>query len=825
MTRLILRFYSFPGSAWARTCARLCLTALLVLATCGAVLAVEPSLGSIAPAGVQRGTDAEMVFGGGRLADAKELLFYSPGFTVKSLAAENDGAVKAVVTVAADCRVGIHAVRLRTATGVSNLRTFTVGNLPEVKEVEPNNDFTAPQVIPLNSTISGIVQSEDIDQFVVDLKKGDRLTAELEGLRLGISFFDPYVAILNAARFELARSDDAALLNQDCVAAIVVPEDGKYIVQVRETSFGGNGGCNYRLHVGSFPRPTAVYPAGGKPGETLAVKWIGDARGEFQGQVTLPAGGEDRAEIFAQDAGGLAPSPNIVRVIDLANTLEAEPNDAVAQATVAAAAPLALNGIIEKDGDIDFFKFTAKKGQQLDVRVYARKPLRSPLDPVLVIYNAQGGGIASNDDTGGPDSYVRFAVPADGEYLLSVNDQLRAGGPDFIYRVELTEVKPALAMLLPERQQYVPTTLTVPKNNRMALMVTAQRQNFGGDLAMSIDGLPAGLTAQPVPLTAALSDVPVLFTAAADAQPAGALADVVAKPVDPNVPIVGHLKQRTMLVRGQNNIDVWGHDAQRMAVALAEEIPFKIDIVQPKAALPRNGSIGLKIVATRAMGFTAPISVTLLYNPPGVASSGSISIPENQTEAVIPLTANGGAGIGTWKIVAIGRAGHGGGTVECSSGLADLAIVDQYFKFTFDKAAVEQGKATDFVIKMEKVADFPAAKCEIVGLPANTASTPIDFTKEMAELVFKVTTTPEARPGRYPSVVAVATIPIEGETVTQTIGTGELRVDAPLPPKPNAPPAAAAPAAAAAPMPAAAPMKRLTRLEQLRLDKEQQGKK
>lgn len=803
---------------------RLAAVALLALLP-SAVCAVEPSLGSIAPYGVQRGTEIELVFGGARLADSKELLFYSPGFTVKSLAAENDGAVKALIAVAPECRLGIHAVRLRTNTGVSNLRTFTVGNLPEVKEVEPNNDFTAPQVVPLNVTLSGIVQSEDVDQFVVDLKKGDRLTAELEGLRLGNTFFDPYVAILNAARFELARSDDAALLNQDCVASIVAPEDGKYIVQVRETSFGGNGACTYRLHVGGFPRPTAVYPAGGKPGETLQVRWIGDARGEFTQQVTLPSDGSNTAELIAQDAAGMAPSPNVVRVIDLANTLEAEPNDAVAQATVAGAAPLAVNGIIEKDGDIDFFKFTAKKGQQLDIRVYARKPLRSPLDPVLVVYNAQGGGVSSNDDTGGPDAYVRFAVPADGEYFVSVNDQLRAGAPDFVYRVELTEVKPALTMLLPERQQYVPTTLTVPKNNRMALMVTAQRQNFGGDLAMSIDGLPAGLTAEPVPLTAALSDVPVLFTAAADAQPAGALADIVAKPVDANIPIVGHLNQRTGLVRGQNNIDVWGHDAQRMAVALSEEIPFKLDIVQPKAPLPRNGSIGLKVVATRAMGFTAPISVILLYNPPGVASSGSISIPENQNEAIIPLTANGGAAIGSWKIVAIGRAAHGGGTVECSTGLADLNIVDQFFKFTFDKAAVEQGKGTDFVIKMEKVADFPPAKCEIVGLPANTASTPIEFNKDMPELIFKVTSTAEARPGRYPSVVAVATIPIEGETVTQTIGTGELRVDAPLPPKADAPPAAAT-AAAPAPMPAAAaPMKRLSRLEQLRLEKEQQGKK
>jgi hypothetical protein len=70
----------------------------------------------------------------------------------------------------------------------------------------------------------------------------------------------------------------------------------------------------------------------------------------------------------------------------------------------------------------------------------------------------------------------------------------------------------------------------------------------------------------------------------------------------------------------------------------------------------------------------------------------------------------------------------------------------------------------------------------------------------------------------------VTTFPVEGEPVTHTLGTGELRIDAPLPPKPDAPPAAAA--AAPMPMPAeAAPMKRLSRLEQLRLEKEQQGKK
>jgi hypothetical protein len=238
----------------------------------------------------------------------------------------------------------------------------------------------------------------------------------------------------------------------------------------------------------------------------------------------------------------------------------------------------------------------------------------------------------------------------------------------------------------------------------------------------------------------------------------------------------------------------------------------------------RNGSLGLKVVATRAAGFTAPISLRLLYNPPGVGSSGSINIAENQNEAIIPLTANGGAAIGTWKICVTGRSGSREDSTRCSTQLADLVIADQFYKLAFNKSAVEQGKETEVAIKVEKLRDFDGtAKAELVGLPANTTTQPIEFTKDTAELVFKVAAAAEARPGRYPSLICVTTFPVEGETVTHTLGTGELRIDAPLPPKPNAPPAAAA---APMPMPAAAaPMKRLSRLEQLRLDKEQQGKK
>src|SRR5947208_3942514 len=117
--------------------------------------AASPSLGSIAPLGIQRGVESVLNFQGGRLADAKEILFYSSGFTVTKLETVNDGQVKATVKVAADCRLGEHIARVRTASGISEMRPFQVGPFPTIAEKEPNSEFNKPQHIPLNVTVDG----------------------------------------------------------------------------------------------------------------------------------------------------------------------------------------------------------------------------------------------------------------------------------------------------------------------------------------------------------------------------------------------------------------------------------------------------------------------------------------------------------------------------------------------------------------------------------------------------------------------------------------------------------------------------------------------
>ena len=73
----------------------------------------------------------------------------------------------------------------------------------------------------------------------------------------------------------------------------------------------------------------------------------------------------------------------------------------------AAELPLALNGRLEKPGDVDFFKVSAKKGQVWEVECYARR-IGSPVDPVVNIYKADKASLVGNDDARGQDSYVRW---------------------------------------------------------------------------------------------------------------------------------------------------------------------------------------------------------------------------------------------------------------------------------------------------------------------------------------------------------------------------------------------------------------------------------
>lgn len=109
--------------------------------------------------------------------------------------------------------------------------------------------------------------------------------------------------------------------------------------------------------------------------------------------------------------------------------------------------PALVNGQI-LPGEVDRFRFTAKRGQRLTFVVSARSLIPYLADAVpgwfqatLAIRDAQGRELAYADDYRfAPDPVISCEVPADGEYVVEIKDALFRGREDFVYRIAAGEL-------------------------------------------------------------------------------------------------------------------------------------------------------------------------------------------------------------------------------------------------------------------------------------------------------------------------------------------------------------------------------------------------
>src|SRR5262245_24177818 len=192
---------------------RVLLLSLFAFALSPLLHGTTPRLNSTTPPGAQRGTELDVRLNGSRLEDAQEIVFYGSGIECTKI--DTNKNVTARFKIAPDCRLGEHHFRVRAKGGVSDLRTFWVGALPELAEKEPNNEIAKPQSVPLNTTVTGAAGGEDVDFYQVVMKPGERLAVEIEAIRLGRALLDSYVAIRDSNGKVLASSDDTALAKQD----------------------------------------------------------------------------------------------------------------------------------------------------------------------------------------------------------------------------------------------------------------------------------------------------------------------------------------------------------------------------------------------------------------------------------------------------------------------------------------------------------------------------------------------------------------------------------------------------------------------------------
>lgn len=473
------------------------------MALFSAAQAAVPSLKSVFPAGGQRGTTVEVTLEGG----LEKGMVWVEGGGVTFTPPTDKGLTKAMIALEAE--PGLRLLRVFNAEGVSEPVRFMVGTLSEVIEVKPNQaPIQAPLFEPLPVWINGrIDRAGELDHFAFQLKKGQTIRIEMYAYTLG-SPIDPLLHVLDEKGTRLATASDGR--NLDPMVTFTAPADGRYTVQLAgfvhppasEVSFTGGGTVVYRLLLHPGPLATGVYPAVVAP-PTFTRRGLGLAKhlplGERLQKVWVPDG------VLPVEVLAAAASPQV----------EVEPNDVADKATVLAAVPAVVGGVMEKGADRDRFAFPVKKGQKLRAEIFAQR-LGLPLDATLKVFDEAGKSLGvSEDQKDVADPAFSWTVAADGIHQVEVADQFHRGGEGNDYVLEVAEVTPSFEATLAEGKP-----LKVVRGKKLELKVNVKLlDGWKEPLLVRVLGLPAPLSVKEVSVPEKGGDVTVAIEPAGDVVP------------------------------------------------------------------------------------------------------------------------------------------------------------------------------------------------------------------------------------------------------------------------------------------------------------------
>jgi hypothetical protein len=405
------------------------------------------------------------------------------------------------VEIAADAPEGGRELRLITPSGMSNPLWFYVARWPEYKETEPNNDTPDAAVQGLlPAVINGQVMPGDVDRFSFRARQGARLVMVVSARELVPyladavpGWFQAVLVLRDAQGKELAYAG-AYYYRQDPVICYEIPEDGEYIVEIRDSIYRGREDFVYRITIGELPLVTGMFPLGARTGTQVDLELLGWnlTKDKASVKAIYERGRPIRWYEIPQTE---SQSVHVPLAIDrLSDCVEQEPNDARAQAQTVEF-PIIVNGRIDQPGDCDVFKFEAHGS--LVAEVYARR-FRTPVDSVLQLTDADGKELASNDDyedravsllTHHADSRILVTLPGTGTYYLRVADAQDNGGPNFIYRLHIRRPRPDFEL------RVVPSSLAVRPGATVPIAVHAlRREGFDHDIQLGLDRPPKGFT-------------------------------------------------------------------------------------------------------------------------------------------------------------------------------------------------------------------------------------------------------------------------------------------------------------------------------------------
>ena len=116
--------------------------------------------------------------------------------------------------------------------------------------------------------------------------------------------------------------------------------------------------------------------------------------------------------------------------------------------------PATLCGGLEKAEDVDFYKFQAVQGQNVNFFVRCMKlqdlihDLQTHADPILTLRDSNGSTIAASDNVFGADPFLNHTFAADGEYFVEIRDVRYQGNAYWQYAIEVSE-RPHVQVVFP----------------------------------------------------------------------------------------------------------------------------------------------------------------------------------------------------------------------------------------------------------------------------------------------------------------------------------------------------------------------------------------
>ncbi|HBF33925.1 TPA: hypothetical protein DDW35_05125, partial [Candidatus Sumerlaeota bacterium] len=545
----------------------------------------------------------------------------------------------AVVTlsIAPNAEPGMREIRLDTPNGLSNPLAFCVSQLPEMLEgesVEGEDDREMMMSMPdgqsnlvkmethvtIPSTINGRIMPGNVDYFRFAARKGQHLVINVNARALlpyladaVPGWFQPTIALYDAKGKELAYDDDFRF-NIDPVLYYEVPTNGEYVLEIKDSIYRGREDFVYRITVSENPFITSIFPLGCKMGDSVQTEIKG--WNLPQSKLTQSPKQAGILNITETTSNKLVSNRAPFAVDTLPEVNESEPNNMQTSAQ-AVKLPIIINGRIDKPGDWDVFRFEGKAGEQIVAEVMARR-LNSPLDSIVRLTDANGKQIAINDDstdkgagltTHHADSLATATLPTAGTYYLYLGDVQHAGGPEYGYRLRISNPQPNFEL------RVVPSALNVRQGASVPFTVYAlRRDGFTGEIALQLKDLTTSFTLSGAKIPANQDSIKLTLKA-----PAARFDDPIALHLEGSAAIAGKntvhpavpaedmqqaFSYHHLVPAQEFLVNVLARGAGKNEINVITPIPIKIPAGKSAAIqlVPANGSV--------------PPNVTLKLNDP-----------------------------------------------------------------------------------------------------------------------------------------------------------------------------------------------------------------